>query len=664
MDLEFVLSTSRKPLLPPSEAHSLTFSTFSRPPPHILSSAKTTIVPPPKPIIPPSVSAAQTPSALTQASPSLPGTPRSSVTSVSTAPPQTPPATTSPKTLDDGSQVNNTHQGTTTDPPSTKPNTTPAPPAKPPPKSWAGLFAKPASTSTSAVIPPPPQLVARPPSPFVSPSNPQALLTGSPSSSSSAAPLIHPRGLVNPGNHCFANSILQVLVHTPPFYRLFIHGLAPILDGNDNSNFMAGVTNRTTLLQATLGFLREFKLASQLDLPKDPLPGEENPFMVSRNKKGSNTGTSTPLTVEQLRRQSFLQDPFIPDHLYETMRENKRFESITKGHQEDAEEFLGFFLDTIHEELLFVTERLDAAQNSPMSPKNSGKMPLVKNPASARKNDDDAREVLRPLSPNQLVLTLNGSRDSPDGDSNGWMEVGKKNKVSTTRTVGGSSRESAITKMFGGKLRSVLKVPGAAKDSATLEPYQHLQLDIQPDSVNTIEDALHQLTLTETVSVHSQSKGVDVSATKQVYIESLPPVLCLHLKRFIYDAREGGVGIIKNQKTIGYGKELEISPEWLSPSQRIALEVSNNGSKRGVKYRLFGVVYHHGKFATGGHYTLDVLRQDQSEWLRIDDTYIEPVVEDEVVIDLRKAPNAAKKGTTLMGNAKDAYLLFYQKLSS
>jgi len=48
------------------------------------------------------------------------------------------------------------------------------------------------------------------------------------------------------------------------------------------------------------------------------------------------------------------------------------------------------------------------------------------------------------------------------------------------------------------------------------------------------------------------------------------------------------------------------------------------------KYRLISVVYHHGKNASGGHYTVDVRRQDGREWIRLDDTVIRRVRSEEV----------------------------------
>jgi len=86
-----------------------------------------------------------------------------------------------------------------------------------------------------------------------------------------------------------------------------------------------------------------------------------------------------------------------------------------------------------------------------------------------------------------------------------------------------------------------------------------------------------------------------------------------------------------------------------------------------VRYRLFGVVYHHGKHASGGHYTVDVLRQDHSEWIRIDDTNIEPVDENDVVtINSRGERNTkmteAKVNPTTGVPDKVAYLLFYKRI--
>ncbi len=88
-------------------------------------------------------------------------------------------------------------------------------------------------------------------------------------------------------------------------------------------------------------------------------------------------------------------------------------------------------------------------------------------------------------------------------------------------------------------------------------------------------------------------------------------MLILHLKRFQFDAE--GHGTVKIWKKVGYPLELEIPADVFSRQRRNTVLASGAGLP---KYRLIAVVYHHGKNASGGHYTVDVRRQDGREWIR------------------------------------------------
>ena len=260
---------------------------------------------------------------------------------------------------------------------------------------------------------------------------------------------------------------------------------------------------------------------------------------------------------------------------------------MKRGHQQDAEEFLGFLLEGLHDECAH------AMLSTNTSRAHSG--------------------VSTPTADSTYIQT-NGSNDNLARDE-GWLEVGPKQKPSVTRSSGSISTESPITKIFGGKLRSELRIPGL-KNSVTLEPYQPLQLDIQSPQIRNITDALKGLTRSERLHGDFNSpRGKDATATKQVFIDTLPPVLILHLKRFEYN---NAGGTQKIWKKIGYPLDLEIPKEVFPPSKRAG--IINQGGL--PKYRLIGVVYHHGKNASGGHYTVDVRRQEGREWIRLDDTLI------------------------------------------
>lgn len=283
-----------------------------------------------------------------------------------------------------------------------------------------------------------------------------------------------------------------------------------------------------------------------------------------------------------------------------------------RGHQQDAEEFLGFLLQSL---------------------------------------DDECTLVMSNSSISAEGLTSEVSSNDGHADASGdWLEVGRKQKAAVSRSSG-SSASTPINKIFGGLLRSEFRVPGL-KDSITTEPYQPLQLDIGSPDVRSVTDALRGLTRPERLQGDFNSPhGKDVTATKQVFIESLPPVLILHLKRFQFDAE--GHGTVKIWKKIDYPLELEIPRDALSRQKR---QTVSDGSM--PKYKLISVVYHHGKNASGGHYTVDVRRQDGQDWLRLDDTVLRRVRSEDVaeVGSAEEATdNRAKNGSAATGTSANRF---------
>ncbi|KAK7515573.1 hypothetical protein IWZ03DRAFT_379810 [Phyllosticta citriasiana] len=481
--------------------------------------------------------------------PVVPAVPASRRKSSATASTAERPATAveEPKQEDD-----NAVPKTSASPVSERTATPTSPPSKAaPPKSWADLVR---TKKTAAPAPPTVANGASAPNGFVPPKSDSlvdVLRTFEVNNDSKIA-FIEPRGLVNTGNMCYMNSILQTLVFCTPFYEFL-----DLVGKRAAYSFKS----ETPLLDAMILFVREFPIIDSA-LSQEQLK----------------------LRLKDIELEQY-GDAFTPEFVYEVIKSLPRFSSMRRGHQQDAEEFLGFLLAGLHDECVHV---------------------MKKAPADAKTGNDNNAD------PSATETTVDG-----------WMEVGPKQKAAVTRSSGVVDVETPITKLFGGKLRSELRVPGL-KPSVTLEPYQPLQLDIGAPSVNNIVDALKGLTRPETLQGDFNSpRGPGTSATKQVFIETLPPVLILHLKRFQYD-NTGGTQ--KIWKKVGYPLDLEIPKEVFPTHMRPGLAVKGGQPK----YRLTGVVYHHGKTASGGHYTVDVRRQDGREWIRMDDTVLRRIRAEDV----------------------------------
>ncbi|XP_052816281.1 ubiquitin carboxyl-terminal hydrolase 10-like [Mya arenaria] len=299
---------------------------------------------------------------------------------------------------------------------------------------------------------------------------------------------------------------------------------------------------------------------------------------------------------------------FEPTYVYRMLQVIAVNPHFKLGKQEDAEEFLSCILDGMHEEM-------SAAVNL--------------NCQSEHTDDEQGEEGQT----NGFVAA-----DEP-ADEDAWEQVGPKKKSVFTRTANFS--KSPIADIFAGILRSAV-YKTSAKETATLQPFFTLQLDIQSERVWSVQDALEELVSKEQISGYTcPSTNAEVDVSKKLSLEELPPVLILHLKCFVYN-KDGGSQ--KLMKKVDYKVELEITKDLLSPNARNKLSIQQRS------YKLFAVVYHHGKKSTGGgHYTTNVFHPGITGWVNFDDSNVKTVTVNQV---LRYAP------------PRVPYLLYYRRLDS
>ncbi|XP_010547327.1 PREDICTED: ubiquitin carboxyl-terminal hydrolase 24-like isoform X2 [Tarenaya hassleriana] len=369
-----------------------------------------------------------------------------------------------------------------------------------------------------------------------------------PAESVTAVKYFIPRGLINAGNLCFLNATLQALLSCSPFVQLLQE-----LQLQDIPK--SGCP--------TLAAFSEF--ISELEAPSGTST-RNNAAVVEAGRP------FTPLMFEGVLRKF---TPDVPNNMSGRPR------------QEDAQEFLSFIIDQMHDELLKFR-----GQPANITGANS---------------------------------SIVSSTNNDDGDE--WEIVGPKNRPAVTRTQ--SFVPSELSEIFGGQLRSVVKAKGN-KDSATVQTYLLLHLDIHPEAVCTIDDALRLFSAPEDLEGYRApvtGKAGVVSARKSIKIQKLSKIMILHLMRFSY----GSQGSTKLHKPVHFPLELYLGRYLLvSPSNE------------GLKYELVATITHHGRDPSKGHYTADARRQN-GQWLRFDDASVTAIGTKQVLHD-------------------QAYVLFYKQV--
>jgi ubiquitin carboxyl-terminal hydrolase 10 len=198
------------------------------------------------------------------------------------------------------------------------------------------------------------------------------------------------------------------------------------------------------------------------------------------------------------------------------------------------------------------------------------------------------------------------------------LQVGKQNRNVEVRSAG-VHEDSPIVRIFGGQIRSSLRSKSSKADSVSIEPFNHLLLDISSPSVDSVWTALEAYCGDEAVN--------EDKATKRLQFNLLPKVLIVNLKRFSYNKGSGCPQKIK--KAVKYEEKLTLDKSWLVDDVEPQ------------EYQLTAVICHHGDSVNGGHYNAAV--RYNNEWFMYDDALVRQMEVREV-----------------MNQQFTAYLLLYQ----
>ncbi|XP_056271657.1 ubiquitin carboxyl-terminal hydrolase 3 isoform X2 [Pseudoliparis swirei] len=276
------------------------------------------------------------------------------------------------------------------------------------------------------------------------------------------------------------------------------------------------------------------------------------------------------------------QTAFSPDSLFYAIW--KIMPSFRGYQQQDAHEFMRYLLDHLHRELQYSRN----GASHPVSP-----------PDAVR------------LSTSEGKCCINGSA-------------------------------SVVTSNFGGILQNEVNCLICGTESRKFDPFLDLSLDIpsqfrqkrskdqEPGPTCTLRDCLRSFTdleeLDETELYYCHKCKKRQKSTKKFWIQKLPKVLCLHLKRFHWTA------FLRN-KVDTY---VEFPQKGLD--MRHYLLEPENSLPDSCLYDLVAVVVHHGSGVGSGHYT--AYGSHESQWYHFNDSTVSLTNEDIV----RKAK---------------AYILFY-----
>ncbi|XP_068156955.1 ubiquitin carboxyl-terminal hydrolase 46 [Drosophila tropicalis] len=411
----------------------------------------------------------------------------------------------------------------------------------------------------------------------------------------------HYFGLVNFGNTCYSNSVLQALYFCKPFREKVL----------------------------------EYKAKNKR--PKETLLSCLADLFYSIATQKKKVGSIAPKKfITRLRK------------------EKEEFDNYM---QQDAHEFLNFLINHINE--IILAERNAGPVNSNNNGNNShgksgaggasGGTSAVHLPGS-KSNSSHSNSTTNSTNSNSNSnsnsTTTNGNSSNSTGSLNGTTSVLDGSGILTATTTpilpttnGANSEPTWVHEIFQGILTSETRCLNCETVSSKDENFFDLQVDV--DQNTSITHCLRCFSNTETLCSDNKFKCDNCcsyqEAQKRMRVKKLPMILALHLKRFKYMEQ--------------FNRHIKVSHRVVFPLELRLFNTSDDAVNPDRLYDLTAVVIHCGSGPNRGHYISIV--KSHGLWLLFDDDMVDKI-EASTIEDFYGLTSDIHK------SSETGYILFYQ----
>ncbi|THD20232.1 Ubiquitin carboxyl-terminal hydrolase 22 [Fasciola hepatica] len=369
------------------------------------------------------------------------------------------------------------------------------------------------------------------------------------------------RGLINMGNTCFLNVVIQALTHTP--------------------------------------VLRDFLLA---DLHRCDNPARSRSCLACEMIRVTQEIYSPALT------------PFVPSNLLYAIWLHASH--LAGYEQRDAHEFLITLLTLIHGHLVGEHAPFSETASEPCFPIKRRHIGSDRLSDDSNGSDDLKRLPVIPGHQPPPTPALNGTavpsdaKRSPRASSESHTAVvdsaSSQTSASSSRDSNGESCDCIVHQVFFGDLESVISYEGCGHSSSTVDPFLDLSLDVIQRGSTSLQACLTSYFRPESIDglILCSQCNIGRPAVKQFSLLHLPNVLCFYLKRCHHDT--------KINTSITFPADLDLAP--------YLHQIVGDQSAWQDRYSLYAVLNHSGQ-TNSGHYTA-YIRSGPGSWCLCDDQKI------------------------------------------